>query len=92
MLSMLASLGPATPVTAREPVPSGPRLAGVPTSPAGGPQAAPATLPERFMQRARTFRGNPVALGVLTGAILAVALGLGLYTLHVAYRRPGQTP
>jgi hypothetical protein len=61
-------------------------LRGVPTSPAGFDDEAPAALPRRIIQQGRQFRGNPIALGVLTGAALVAALGLGAYTLHRVHR------
>jgi hypothetical protein len=64
----------------------GPRLTDVPTSPAGVGDDVPSTLPERVIQRGRLSRGNPVALGVLTSTVLAVALGLGVYTLYLIHR------
>ncbi|HEX2438999.1 MAG TPA: hypothetical protein VHT71_11900 [Methylomirabilota bacterium] len=57
-----------------------------PTSPAGYSDETPSSLPERAIHAARGFRGNPVPLGVLTGAILVVALGFGIYTVGAAYR------
>jgi hypothetical protein len=58
----------------------------LPTSPAGFSDDAPASLPEKIIHRAREFRGNPLPLGILTGVVLLVALGLGVYTVGVAYR------
>jgi hypothetical protein len=57
------------------------------TSPTVASDEAPSALPARVLYRAREFRGNPVPLGVLTGAVLVVALGLGVVTLLNAYRR-----
>jgi len=45
-------------------------------------------LPEKLIQIARSFRGNPWPLGVLTATVLLIALVLGAYTLFVAYREP----
>jgi hypothetical protein len=61
-------------------------LVGVPTSPAGYDDEAPSALPLKVIEWGRQFRGNPIALGVLTGAALLVALGLGAYTLHLVHR------
>ncbi len=60
----------------------------LPTSPAGFSDDTPASLPEKIIRRAREFRGNPWPLAVLTGTVLLVALGLGVYTVGVAYRHP----
>jgi hypothetical protein len=62
-------------------------LGGMPTSPAGGSDDASAAMPARLIQYARHFRGNPAPLGVLGVAVLLTAVGLGVYTLRVAYRR-----
>jgi hypothetical protein len=62
-------------------------LGGMPTSPAGGIDDASAAMPARLIQYARRFRGNPEPLGVLGVAVLLIAVGLGVYTLRVAYRR-----
>ncbi len=67
---------------------SGVNLGLLPTSPAGFSDDAPASRPEKIIQHAREFRGNPWPLGILTGAVLLVALGLGVYTVGVAYRHP----
>ena len=64
-------------------------FADVPTSPAGIADERPSTLPMKVLVWARSFRGNPVPLGILTGGILAVAAVYGAYTLVLAYRRPG---
>jgi hypothetical protein len=63
-------------------------LGAKPTSPAGVGSDTAATLAERIVQRGRQFRGNPLPLGVLTGSVLLVALGLGVYTIRVAYHPP----
>jgi hypothetical protein len=63
-------------------------LGAKPTSPAGVGSEAAATLAERVVQYGRQFRGNPIPLGVLIGAVLLVALGLGIYTIRVAYHPP----
>jgi hypothetical protein len=83
----IAGCGPRAPWAA-EPAPSEVGLGALPTSPAGvGPRAGTG-LAELAVHRAREFRGNPIPLAVLTGGVLVVALGLGLYTVRVAYRRP----
>jgi hypothetical protein len=58
------------------------------TSPTAPDPPAAAGLTQRILHRARLWRGNPVALGVVTGALLVVSLGLGLYTLGLAWRGP----
>jgi hypothetical protein len=63
-------------------------LGALPTSPAGAGARAAAGLPARVIDFARGFRGNPVPLAVLTGGVLVAALGLGLYTIRLAYRQP----
>jgi hypothetical protein len=63
-------------------------FADVPTRPAGAGAETTASLPLRALLWARSFRGNPVPLGILTGAVLLVALGLGAYTIALVYRRP----
>jgi hypothetical protein len=60
----------------------------LPTSPARVSDDTAASLSEKIIHRAREFRGNPWPLGILTGAVLLVALGLGVYTVGVAYRHP----
>jgi hypothetical protein len=64
-------------------------LADVPTSPAGIADERPSTMPMKVLVWARSFRGNPLPLGILTGGILVVAAVFGAYTLVLAYRRPG---
>jgi hypothetical protein len=66
---------------------SGMGLGLLPTSPAGATDSRKGALPERIILRARAFRGNPLPLGVLTGAVLLVAVGLGVYTVRIAYHR-----
>jgi len=68
--------------------PTAPSLGALPTSPAGGADDTPTALPEKLIQIARSFRGNPGPLGVLTATALLIALVLGAYTLFVAYREP----
>jgi hypothetical protein len=70
------------------PTAPGPSLGALPTSPAGGADDTPTALPEKLIQIARSFRGNPWPLGVLTATALLIALVLGAYTLFVAYREP----
>jgi hypothetical protein len=64
----------------------GPRLTDLPTSPAGVGDDVPSALPEKLIQRGRQSGGNPILLGMLTGAILAAAVGLGAYTLYLIHR------
>jgi len=56
------------------------------TSPTAPDPPAALALPRRILHRARLWRGNPVPLGVVTGALLVVSLGLGVYTLGLAWR------
>jgi hypothetical protein len=62
--------------------------ADVATSPAGVTSQPAASWPQAVLQRARAFRGNPVPLAAVTGLMLLVAVGLGLYTIVLAYREP----
>jgi hypothetical protein len=62
------------------------------TSPTAADAPAAAALPERLLQRARLWRGNPLPLGVVAGALLAASLGLGLYTISLAWRGPSGRP
>jgi hypothetical protein len=59
------------------------------TSPTARDPSASAPLPQRFLQRARLYRGNPPWLGVITGGLLAVALGFGVVTLLSLLRDAG---
>ena len=63
-------------------------LGAQPTSPAGGDLDAPAPLGDALIHLGRPFRGNPSALGILTGSVLVVALVMGVFTIRVAYRHP----
>jgi hypothetical protein len=84
----LGACGPPRVEAAQGPV--SPGFGMLPTSPAGGADDPSASIPARLMLRARAFRGNPGVLAVLDAAVLLVAVGLGIYTLSVAYRRsPG---
>jgi hypothetical protein len=58
------------------------------TSPTAAVQAPPSwsSWPERLLYRAREYRGNPAWLGIVTGALLVVALGFGVVTLGSAMR------
>lgn len=87
---LVAFLLVAVPVAA-EPV-GGVSLGREPTSPAGWSDETPPTLAERLVHAARRFRGNPRPLGILTGTVLVGALGFGLYTIALAYRRSPQPP
>jgi hypothetical protein len=69
-------------------VSGGTGLGALPTSPAGVGSLAGGGLPARVIDVARGFRGNPMPLAVLTGGVLVAALGLGLYTIRLAYRQP----
>jgi hypothetical protein len=61
----------------------GPVSTDVSTSPAGVSDQAPSGLLLAIVQWGRQFRGNPIPLGVVTGVLLFVALGLGVYTLRL---------
>jgi len=53
--------------------------------------AAPDThsaLPRAALELGRRSAGDPPLLGILTGSVLLIALGLGIYTIRLAYRRP----
>jgi hypothetical protein len=61
--------------------PSDRGLPGVATSPAGVRVVAADGLLPTLIERGREWRGNPLALGILTSVLLLVALALGAYTL-----------
>jgi hypothetical protein len=61
---------------------------GVSTGPTADPDAHASALPRAVVALGTKSRGNPPALGVLTGVMLLAALGLGVYTLALVYRRP----
>jgi hypothetical protein len=89
VLTLLCGLVGGCGYRAAEAMPAGNTLlADVTTSPAGVADDAPAALPQKVLERAREFRGNPIPLAVLTGTVLLVALVLGVYTLCLVYRRP----
>jgi hypothetical protein len=86
-LSLVALLSMSVPVVAQSA--DGGNIGLEPTSPAGySDETSSSSLADRMLHRARSFRGNPVPLGVLTGAILIVALAFGVYTVAAAYRHP----
>ena len=64
-----------------------------PTAP-DPPRSAP--LPDRILQAARHYRGNPPWLGVITGGLLLLAAGAGAVSLvrlsRDAARPPGHSP
>jgi len=59
------------------------------TGPTMDPAAAEShsALPRAALQLGRRWRGDPPVLGIVTGSVLLVALGLGVYTILLAYRR-----
>jgi hypothetical protein len=83
VLATLLQSGCGGPATAPEAAAPGPTLTDVPTSPAGFSDQRPAGLLLTIVQWGRQFRGNPLPLGVATGTMLLVALGLGVYTLRL---------
>jgi len=58
------------------------------TGPTADPDAYSSALPRAVIRMGTRSRGNLPALGVLTGAVLVVAMGLGVYTIRLVYRRP----
>jgi hypothetical protein len=67
----------------------GPVLTDVPTSPAGFSDQHPAGPLATIVRWGRQFRGNPIPLGLVTGAVLLGALGLGIFTLYlVSHEHP----
>jgi hypothetical protein len=64
----------------------------VSTGPTADPAAHPAGLPRAVVGMGRRWGGDLPPLGFLTGAVLLVALGLGVYTVLVGFRRspPGR--
>jgi hypothetical protein len=52
-------------------------------------EPTPSALPQRLVQRGRQFRGNPGPLAVITGVMLLVAAGLGVFTIVLAMGRRG---
>jgi hypothetical protein len=73
------------PAVAQEPPGSSHPLGSMPTSPAGARDKADGIL-DTLNARARSFRGNPLPLGVLTSVVLVTAGVLGVYTIRVADR------
>jgi hypothetical protein len=68
-----------------------PASAGAPevsTGPTADPDAHGSALPRALVARGRDWRGNVVPIGVMTGIVLLAALGLGVYTIVIAFRRP----
>jgi hypothetical protein len=66
------------------PVSTGAGSSAAATSPTVSDEPMPSALPQRLVQRGRQFRGNPVPLAVITGAVLLAALGLGVFTIVLA--------
>jgi ABC-type enterochelin transport system substrate-binding protein len=58
------------------------------TGPTADPDAHLSALPRAVVAMGRNARGDLPALGVLTGVVLLTALGLGVYTIRLVYRRP----
>jgi hypothetical protein len=59
-------------------------------SSATGPNADPeahSALPREVLRMGRESKGDLPILGIVAGAVLVVALGLGVYTIALAYRR-----
>jgi hypothetical protein len=52
------------------------------TSPTAGDPPPSAPLYQQILHRARNYRGNPLWLGVFTGALLVFMLGLAVVTLR----------
>jgi hypothetical protein len=72
-----------------------PASAGAPavsTGPTADPDAHPSALARTVVAAGTRSRGDLPALGVLTGVILLVALGLGVYTIALVYRHPPREP
>ena len=64
------------------------------TGPTADPDARASALPRAVVAMGRSARGDLPVLGVLTGAVLLTALGLGVYTVRLVYRPlpPGRGP
>jgi len=57
------------------------------TGPNADPDAYHAALPRAVLKAGRDAKGDLPVLGYLTGSVLLVALGLGLYTIALVSRR-----
>ena len=57
------------------------------TGPTADPDAYHAALPRAVLKMGRDAKGDLPVLGALTGTVLLVALGLGLYTIALIHRR-----
>ena len=57
------------------------------TGPTADPDAHVSALPRAVVAMGRNARGDLPLLGVLTGTALLTALGLGVYTVRLVYRR-----
>jgi len=57
------------------------------TGPNADPDAYHAALPRAVLKAGRDAKGDLPVLGFLTGSVLLVALGLGLYTIALVSRR-----
>jgi hypothetical protein len=72
-----------------------PPSAGAPevsTGPTADPAAHPSALARTVVAVGTRSRGDLPVLGVATGVMLLVALGLGLYTIALVFRRPPHEP
>jgi len=57
------------------------------TGPTADPDAHVSALPRAVVRMGQRWRGDLPPLGALTGAVLLGALGLGVYTIALVYRR-----
>lgn len=57
------------------------------TGPTADPDAHLSALPRAVVRMGRDAGGDLPVLGVLIGAVLLVALGLGVYTVGLVYRQ-----
>ena len=57
------------------------------TGPTADPAAHVSALPRAVVRMGQNWRGDLPPLGVLTGVVLLVAAGLGVYTVALVYRR-----
>ena len=58
------------------------------TGPTADPEGHTSALPRAVVAMGRTSKGDLPVLGALTGSVLLMALGLGVYTVALVYRRP----
>ena len=89
-LLLAACTGYRQDATHRPPPSSGaPEVSTGPTADSG---AHPSALARTVVAVGSKSRGDLPALGALTGVVLLVALGLGLYTIALVYRDPPHEP